>query len=226
METANVKNHDADTGKRDGAATFELSRRRFIATSVGVSAGLAIVPFAANVSAASTTNDLLNKSTVEIAKLLSSGSVSAVEVVTAGYARIDAVNPKINAVVTTCRERALAEAAKADAALASGKSLGPLHGVPFTVKDSFDTEGVLSTGGTLGRKNFIPSKDATVVARARAAGAILLGKTNTPEFTLGGGGKGTVNLVFGLTKNPYNLNYQPSGSSGGAGLSASSQWST
>ena len=75
----------------------------------------------------------------------------------------------------------------------------------------------MSTGGTLGRKDFVPGKDATVVARVRAAGAILLGKTNTPEFTLGGGGKGTINLVYGVTRNPYNLNYQPSGSSGGAG---------
>ena len=80
-----------------------------------------------------------------------------------------------------------------------------MHGVPFTVKDSFDTAGVVTTGGTLGRKDFVPGTDATVVARARAAGAILLGKTNTPEFTLGGGGKGTVNLVYGLTKNPYDV---------------------
>ncbi len=217
MKTANHNNHKVDIDKLDWLDVHELSRRRFLATSVGVGAGLMVVPYAAKINAAPTANELLNKSTVEIAKLLSTGEVSAVEVVNACYARIDAVNPKINAVVTTCRERALAEAAKADALLASGKSLGALHGVPFTVKDSFDTEGVLSTGGTLGRKNFIPTKDATVVARARAAGAILLGKTNTPEFTLGGGGKGTVNLVFGLTKNPYNLSYQPSGSSGGAG---------
>ncbi len=201
----------------DSLASTDWSRRRFLSTSVGVAAGLAVIPYAARAEIASASSDLLSKSTVEIAKLLNAGAVSAVDLVKACYARIDSVNPKINAVVTTCRERALAEAAKADAARAAGKSLGPLHGVPFTVKDSFDTEGVLSTGGTLGRKNFIPTKDATVVARARAAGAILLGKTNTPEFTLGGGGKGTVNLVFGLTKNPYNLNYQPSGSSGGAG---------
>jgi amidase len=76
---------------------------------------------------------------------------------------------------------------------------------------------VLSSGGTLGRKEYIPGKDATIVARVREAGAILLGKSNTPEFTLGGGGKGTINLVYGVTKNPYDQNYQPSGSSGGAG---------
>ena len=168
-------------------------------------------------AAAIAPNDVLAASTVQVARLLREGKVSAVELVEKCYARIDAVNPKINAVVATCRERALAEADEADAALAKGKSKGPLHGVPFTVKDSFDTAGVVSTGGTLGRKDYVPGKDATVVARARAAGAILLGKTNTPEFTLGGGGRGTVNLVHGLTKNPYNVDYQPSGSSGGAG---------
>jgi amidase len=160
---------------------------------------------------------VLAASTVQVARMLREGKVGAVELVERCYARIDAVNPAINAVVATCRERALAEAADADAALAKGQSKGPLHGVPFTVKDSFDTAGVVSTGGTLGRKDFVPGKDATVVARARAAGAILLGKTNTPELTLGGGGRGTVNLVYGLTKNPYEPNYQPSGSSGGAG---------
>jgi amidase len=143
--------------------------------------------------------------------------ISAVEAVNMCYARIDDVNPTINAVVAMCRERALAEAQEADAFLAAGKAKGPLHGVPFTVKDSFDTAGVVSTGGTLGRKNYVPGKDATVVARVRAAGAILLGKTNTPEFTLGGGARGTYNLVYGQTLNPYNTAYSPAGSSGGAG---------
>jgi len=156
-------------------------------------------------------------SAVRLAQLIREKKLSSVEAVKQCYRRIAEVNSKVNAVVAFCRERALAEAQAADEALAAGKILGPLHGVPFTIKDSFDTEGVVTTGGTLGRKAYVPGKDATVVARVRAAGAILLGKTNTPEFTLGGGGKGTINLVYGLTKNPYNLNYQPSGSSGGAG---------
>ena len=78
-------------------------------------------------------------------------------------------------------------------------SLGPLHGVPMTIKDSLDTQGVISTGGTLGRANFVPDEDATVVKRLRDAGAILLGKTNTPELTLHGE---TDNLVYGRTNNP------------------------
>lgn len=161
--------------------------------------------------------DPLYMSSTKLAAIIREKKISATEIVKLSLKRIDEVNPKINAVVAFCRERALMEAAEADAMTAKGKFKGPLHGVPMTIKDSFDTAGLVSTGGTLGRKDFLPGKDATVVARAREAGAILLGKSNTPEFTLGGGGKGTVNLVYGLTKNPYNLNYQPSGSSGGAG---------
>ncbi len=162
-------------------------------------------------------DDPLYMSATKLAGLIRAKKLSATEAVKLHIKRIEEVNPKLNAVVAMCFERALAEAAEADAGAAKGKFKGALHGVPMTIKDSFDTAGVVSTGGTLGRKNFVPGKDATVVARARDAGAILLGKSNTPEFTLGGGGRGTVNLVYGLTKNPYNLNYQPSGSSGGAG---------
>ena len=156
-------------------------------------------------------------STAQLAGLIQQKKISAVDAVNLCSARIDEVNPKLKAVFAMCRERGLAEAQEADAMLAAGKSKGPLHGVPFTVKDSFDTAGVVSTGGTLGRKNYVPGKDATVVARVRAAGAILLGKTNTPEFTLGGGARGTYNLVYGQTYNPYNTLYSPAGSSGGAG---------
>jgi len=161
--------------------------------------------------------DPLFMSATKLAGLIRDKRISATEVVKLHLARIEAVNPKINAVVALCAERALAEAAEADAALMRGNPKGPLHGVPMTIKDSFDTAGVVSTGGTLGRRTYVPGQDATIVARCRAAGAILLGKSNTPEFTLGGGGKGTVNLVYGVTRNPYHLDYQPSGSSGGAG---------
>src|SRR5262249_47745658 len=90
---------------------------------------------------------------------------------------------------------------------------GPLHGVPMTIKDSFDTAGVISTAGTKGRANFVPTQDAIAVARLRRAGAILLGKTNTPELTLA---FETNNLIYGRTNNPYNLSRTPGGSSGGA----------
>jgi len=199
------------------------TRRAFLRTAALGTAALAVASrFSLTARAASSastdkTDDPLYMSLVKLAQLIREKKLSSVDAVNLYIKRVEAVNPKLNAIVAKCYERALVEAKAADESLARGKLLGPLHGVPFTIKDSFDTMGIVSTGGTLGRKNFVPGSDATIVARVRAAGAILLGKSNTPEFTLGGGGKGTVNLVYGLTKNPYNLNYQPSGSSGGAG---------
>ncbi len=200
---------------KDEIANISISRRRFIANSTAAGTALSLASVVNLAHAAS--EDVVYRSAVEIAAMIRNKEISSVDTVKACYARIDAVNPTINAVVAFCRERALAEAKEADAMLAAGKTLGPLHGVPFTIKDSFDTTGLVSTGGTLGRKNFIPGKDATVVARSRAAGGILLGKTNTPEFTLGGGARGTYNLVYGQTYNPYKKGYNPAGSSGGAG---------
>jgi amidase len=158
--------------------------------------------------------DVTSASVVQLAQMIREKAISSVDLVNAVYQRMEEVNPMINAVVLTCKERALQEAQKADKMLAAGKTMGALHGVPMTIKDSLDTAGVVSTGGTLGRKDYIPAEDATIVARLRAQGAILLGKTNTPEFTLSGT---TANLVYGMTSNPYKAGYSPGGSSGGAG---------
>jgi amidase len=152
-------------------------------------------------------------SATKLAQWIREKKISSLDAVKACQSRVAAVNPKLNAVVELCTERALVEARQADAARAKGQIKGPLHGVPMTIKDSFDTEGVVSTGGTLGRKTYIPGRDATVVARLREAGAILMGKTNTPELTLS---FVTQNLIHGQTRNPYSLDHQPSGSSGGA----------
>lgn len=160
------------------------------------------------------TDDLKFASVVQMAQMIREKEISSVELVNIMYNRIAEVNPQINAVVLTCKERALEEAKKADELLARGKMLGALHGVPMTIKDSLETAGIISTGGTLGRKDYIPAKDATIVARLRASGAILMGKTNTPEFTLSGT---TANLIYGMTSNPYKEGYSPGGSSGGAG---------
>jgi amidase len=159
-------------------------------------------------------DELIYASAVTIAQAMREKKVSAKEVVEAHLQRIEAVNPALNAVVYTVSERALDEARAADRALARGEGQGPLHGVPMTIKDSLDAAGVVSTGGTKGRADFVPEHDATVVARLRAAGAILLGKTNTPELTLAGE---TDNLIYGQTNNPYDLSRTPGGSSGGAG---------
>ena len=164
--------------------------------------------------AASTLADPLHYSSAKsIAAAIREKRVSSVEMVAAFLARIEAVNSALNAVVQLRAEQARADARRADEALARGDSLGALHGVPMTIKDSLDTVGMISTGGTLGRAAFVPDRDATVVRRVKAAGAILLGKTNTPELTLS---FETDNLVYGRTNNPWDMERTPGGSSGGA----------
>ena len=122
------------------------------------------------------------------------------------------MNSLLNAVVQLNAEPALTQARQADLALARGEIIGPLHGVPITVKDSFDTEGIVSTAGTKGRTSYIPQQDATSVARMRSAGAILLGKTNLPELSLA---YRIQQPLYGRTNNPYDLSRTPGGSSGG-----------
>jgi amidase len=139
--------------------------------------------------------------------------VSAREVVAAHVARIEALDGAVNAVVTRCFDAALASAAAADAALARGDSPGLLHGLPVAHKDLVDTAGVRTTYGSPLFAENVPDRDALVVQRMSAAGAISLGKTNTPEF---GAGSHTVNPVFGPTRNPYDLSRSAGGSSGGA----------
>lgn len=157
--------------------------------------------------------DLIYASVVQLAKAIHDREISSVEVVQACLNRIEAVNPKLNAVVQLRGDEALDEARLADEALARGERTGVLHGIPMTIKDSLDTAGVITTGGTLGRKSFMPERDATVVTRVKNAGAILLGKTNTPELTIA---FETNNLIYGRTSNPYDLTRTPGGSSGGA----------
>ena len=158
-------------------------------------------------------DQVIYESATTMARMIRDKEISSVELVDAHLKRIEEINPKLNAVVQNAGDAALAEARKADEALASGENKGPLHGVPMTIKDSLDTADLVTTGGTKGRSNFVPEKDSTVVARLRAAGSILLGKTNTPELTLAGESD---NLIYGRTNNPYDLTRSPSGSSGGA----------
>ena len=157
--------------------------------------------------------DLIFSSATELARVIREKEISSLEVVKACLARIEAVNPMINAVVQLRADAALKEAREADRALAHGQLNGPLHGVPMTIKDSFETAGLLTTAGTEGLKAYVPGQDATTVSRLRAAGAILVGKTNTPEITLD---LETVNFVYGRTNNPYDPTRSPGGSSGGA----------
>jgi amidase len=154
----------------------------------------------------------VTSSATPLARAIQARQGSALEVVEAHLQRIADVNPRLNAVVQLPAEAARAQAHAADAALARGEIHGPLHGVPVTIKDAFDTAGIISTAGTLGRAGFIPRQDATAVARLRAAGAIVLGKTNLPELSMA---CESHNLIYGRTNNPYDLARTPGGSSGG-----------
>ncbi len=159
-----------------------------------------------------TNSKILFQSVSALAGAIQAGELSSREAVDAHLNRISQVNPELNAVVQLTAYEARAQAAEADRAVEMGKISGPIHGVPMTIKDSFDTAGIVSTGGTLGRKGFVPDKSATVVTRLQEAGAILLGKTNTSEFTLT---YDTDNLIYGRTNNPFDLSRIPGGSSGG-----------
>src|SRR3989449_3282334 len=128
-------------------------------------------------------------------------------------ARIDAINPDVNAIVTLARESALREARRATATLRRGAALSPLFGVPVGIKDVTATKGIRATYGSKLFDAHVPDEDALVVERLKAAGAIVLGKTNTPEFAFG---PNTVNAVFGATRNPWNLALSAGGSSGGS----------
>lgn len=150
---------------------------------------------------------------VDLARALRRGDVTSQQVTRACLDRIAALDPSLQAFVTVTGERALAEAAAADAELAVGRSRGPLHGVPYTLKDIVQTAGIRTTAGSWTLRDWVPDTDATVVTRLRAAGAVLLGKVNTHEFAFGG----TTQTVHGSTRNPWNLSRIPGGSSGGSG---------
>jgi amidase len=140
--------------------------------------------------------------------------LSARELLDAQLARIEAVNPAINAVVTLDADRARAAAGEADEATARGDAVGPLHGLPITLKDAYEVAGWRSTGGSTQLADHEPAEDAPAVGRLRQAGVVLLGRTNVPEWS---GDLQTYNEVFGVTNNPWDTARTPGGSSGGAG---------
>jgi amidase len=156
--------------------------------------------------------ELIYESTSALVEAIRSRKVSSEEIVQACINRIEDVNAKLNAVVQLPAEVAFQQARDADQALARGEIKGPLHGVPFTLKDAIETKGIICTGGTEGRSHYVPDEDAVVVKRLREAGAILLGKTNCPEL---GWAWESDNLIYGRTNNPYDLQLSPGGSSGG-----------
>ena len=149
----------------------------------------------------------------ELSERIRVKELSALEVMEAHLAQIDRVNPKVNAIVTLLPEQAIEQAIAADEALIRGEAAGALHGLPIAHKDLFQTRGIRTTFGSPIFKDFVPDEDALIVERLKKAGAITIGKTNTPEF---GAGAQTFNEVFGETLNPYDTSKTCGGSSGGA----------
>ncbi len=194
-----------------------ISRRDF-GKAIGVVAAAGVAgpaSLAGLQSATGPSDELCYLSAVDLAARIRAGQVSARDVLAAHLARIERVNPTVNAIVTLVAERAMADAARADEAQARKASLGALHGLPVAHKDLVDTAGIRTTRGSPFYRDHVPTRDALIVSRIRAAGAITLGKTNTPEF---GAGSQTFNTVFGATRNPYDLSKTCGGSSGGAAV--------
>src|SRR6185437_11775935 len=158
-------------------------------------------------------DDLCFTPAAELARLLRNGNLSARELLDAFLNRIHRINPQLNAIVTLAEEQATAAATAADDAAAHGESRGVLHGLPIAVKDLADTAGIRTTYGSPLFADHVPDTDAPHVALLKAAGAVIIGKTNTPEF---GAGSQTFNPVFGVTRNPWDTRMTPGGSSGGA----------
>jgi amidase len=178
--------------------------------------GMAAVPlFEGALEAQAEASSVCFMSTIEMARLIRTKKLSAREALAAHLKQIEHVNPKVNAIVTLVPEMATTAAAKADEMQAHKAVLGPLHGLPVAHKDLLETRGILTTFGSPLYKDYVPTEDDLVVERVGRAGAITIGKTNTPEF---GAGSQTFNTVFGATHNPYDLTKTCGGSSGGAAV--------
>lgn len=162
--------------------------------------------------------DITSRSVGELAELIRTRAISPVDALNAFRQRIEKLNPKINAVVTLAPE-AMKKAKEAEDAVVRGEVHGPLHGVPLTIKDTIETAGLRTTSGSAMRAEFIPEQDAPAIARLKAAGAIILGKTNPAEMAMD---YTADNPVFGRTNNPYDLSRTPGGSSGGEGAAIAS----
>ena len=163
----------------------------------------------------SSSDTLLTLSAVEMRRRIGNKTLSPVELLEACIARIEAINPAVNAITATCFERARDEARRAEQAVMRGERLGPLHGLPTGIKDLDDTADLLTTYGSPLYRNHVPAADGAMVARVRAAGAIVVAKTNTPEF---GAGANTRNPVWGATGNPFDPMLNAGGSSGGSAV--------
>jgi amidase len=190
-----------------------ITRRDALKLGTSAAIATAAAPLFPSSAFAGTTDDICFMRAVDILQAMRARKLSAREVMQAYLKQIARVNPKVNAMVTMVPEdQLMAQALAADEALAKRKWLGPLHGLPFGVKDLNETAGIRTTFGSPLHKDYIPDFDNRVVQREKAAGAIVIGKTNVPEFGLG---SQTFNPVFGPTHNPYDLSKTCGGSTGG-----------
>lgn len=210
----------SNTAVKPACPSIPMSRRDFgqalgVATATAVVANFAAMVPAKAQPAIGGSEQLCEFSAVDMAAKIRRKEVSAREVMEAHLLRIERVNPQVNAIVTLVAEQAMEAAARADEVTASGQPLGVLHGVPVAHKDLVDTAGIRTTQGSPFYRENIPTRDAEIITRIRAAGALTLGKTNTPEF---GAGSQTFNSVFGATRNPYDTSKTCGGSSGGAAV--------
>jgi amidase len=192
-----------------------ISRREFGRLVGAAAIGSSMVPEIKMTSNLSQASELCFMPATELVARIRRKDVSAREVMQAHLAQIERANPRLNAIVTLVADRAMADAARADEATARGGQLGPLHGLPIAHKDLVDTAGIRTTRGSPFYRDNVPTRDASIITRMRAAGAVTVGKTNTPEF---GAGSHTFNTIFGPTRNPYDTNKSCGGSSGGAAV--------
>jgi amidase len=202
------------TGPDSGHEVETGVARRTVLKQIGLAAGAAAAgaPFGAAM-AATPEADITGWNAIELSQRIKAKQVSCVEVMDAYLARIGRLNPKINAIVQLADAGNLrAQAAERDRQLARGEYLGWMHGFPHAVKDTAYAKGFISTSGSPILKDYVAPEDAIIVERMRAAGAIIIAKTNVPEFALG---SNTFNPIYGITWNPYNLKKTPGGSSGG-----------
>jgi amidase len=203
------------TARDDEASKTQVDRRSVLGLATGAVIGGAAAS-AAPAAAAGIRSDIVMLDAVALASAIHARQLSCVEVMNAYLDHIERLNPKVNAIVAL-EDRAglLAHAKERDALLAHGQSMGPLHGFPHAVKDLQNVKGIRSTQGSPILKDFVPAADSLMVERLRKAGAIIIGKTNSPEFGLG---SHTYNMVYGTTRNAYDQTRSAGGSSGGAAV--------
>lgn len=193
----------------------EICRREFGRLVGAAALGGSVLPGITMSEQSPQASELCFLPATELVARIRRKDVSARELLQAHLAQIERVNPRLNAIVTLAADKAMADAARADEATARGGPLGPLHGLPIAHKDLVDTAGIRTTRGSPFYRDNIPTRDAPIITRLKAAGAVTIGKTNTPEF---GAGSHTFNPIFGPTRNPYDPTKSCGGSSGGAAV--------